>query len=70
MATGAGLHVAASYVEHHTKLSAFDTLLATAIPVAIYVLGIFVLYAYLTGSIDPFHYALVGLSAVCWRRRW
>ena len=64
VATGAGLHVAAFYVEHHTKLSAFDTLLTTAIPVAIYVLGIFVLYAYLTGSIDPFYYALIGLSAL------
>ncbi len=64
VATGAGLHVAAYYVAHETKLSAFETLLTTAIPLAIYVFGIFVLYAYLTGSIDPFHYALIGLSAL------
>jgi low temperature requirement protein LtrA len=64
VATGAGLHVAAYYVEHHTKLSAFGTLLTTAIPLAIYVLAIFVLYAYLTASIDPFHYTLIALSAV------
>ena len=64
VATGAGLHVAAYYVEQHTKISALDTLLTTAIPVAIYVLGIFVLYAYLTGSVDPFHYTLIGLSAL------
>ena len=37
-------------------MSAFESLLATAIPLAIYVFGIFLLYAYLTGTIDPFHY--------------
>ena len=64
VATGAGLHVAAYYVEHHTRLSAFDSLLATAIPLAIYVLGIFLLYAYLTATIDPFHYRLIAASAL------
>ena len=64
VAVGAGLHVAAFLVEDKTKLDVLDTLLTTAIPVAIYVLGIFVLYAYLTGTIDPFHFLLVALSAV------
>jgi low temperature requirement protein LtrA len=62
VATGAGLHAAAFLVEEETKLDVFDTLLTTAIPVAIYVLGLFILYAYLTASIDPFHYVLIGLS--------
>ena len=62
VAVGAGLHVAAFLVEDKTKLDVLDTLLTTAIPVAIYVLGIFVLYAYLTETIDPFHYLLIGLS--------
>jgi low temperature requirement protein LtrA len=62
VATGAGLHAAAYLVEHETKLDVLDTLLTTAIPVAVYVLGIFLLYAYLAGSIDPFHYMLIGLS--------
>jgi low temperature requirement protein LtrA len=62
VAAGAGLHAAAYLVEHETKLDVLDTLLTTAIPVAIYVLGIFILYAYLSGTIDPFHSLLIGLS--------
>ena len=64
VAAGAGLHVAAYLVEHHTELDAFDTLLTTAIPVGAYVLGIFLLYTYLSGTVDPFHYLLIALSAV------
>jgi low temperature requirement protein LtrA len=64
VAVGAGLHTAAFLLEDKTKLDVLDTLLTTAIPLAIYVLGIFVLYAYLTGTIDPFHYVLAALSAV------
>ena len=63
VAAGAGLHVAAFLVEEKTKLDVFDTLLTTAIPVAIYVLGIYLLYTYLAGIVDPFHYLLVALSA-------
>jgi low temperature requirement protein LtrA len=62
VAAGAGLHVAAYLVEGETALDAFDTLLTTAIPVAVYVLGIFVLYAYLSRTMDPFHFLLIGLS--------
>jgi low temperature requirement protein LtrA len=62
VATGAGLHVAAYLVEGKTKLDVFDTLLTTAIPVAIYVLGIYVLYTYLSRAVDPFHFLLIGLS--------
>jgi low temperature requirement protein LtrA len=63
VATGAGLHAAAYLVEGKTELDALDTLLTTAIPVATYVLGIFVLYAYLSHTLDPFHFVLIGLSA-------
>jgi low temperature requirement protein LtrA len=62
VAAGAGLHVAAYLVEGKTELDVLDTLLTTAIPVALYVLCIFVLYAYLTQAIDPFHFLLIGLS--------
>jgi low temperature requirement protein LtrA len=62
VAAGAGLHVAAYLVEGKTELDVLDTLLTTAIPVAIYVLCIFVLYTYLTQTIDPFHFLLIGLS--------
>jgi low temperature requirement protein LtrA len=64
VAAGAGLHVAAYLVEGETKLDVLDTLLTTAIPVAIYVLGIYLLYTYLSGTVDPFHFLLIGVSAV------
>ena len=63
VATGAGLHVAAYLVEDKTELDVFDTLLTTAIPLAIYDLGIYLLYTYLTGTLDPFHFWLIGISA-------
>ena len=62
VAVGAGLHAAAFLLEDKTKLDVLDTLLTTAIPLAVYVLGIFLLYAYLTGTIDPFHFLLSGLT--------
>jgi low temperature requirement protein LtrA len=63
VATGAGLHVAAYLVEDKSELDVLDTLLTTAIPLAIYVLSIFVLYAYLSQTLDPFHFLLIALSA-------
>ena len=63
VAAGAGLHVAAYLVEGKTELDVLGTLLTTAIPVAIYVLCLFVLYAYLTRTSDPFHFLLIGMSA-------
>ena len=62
VAAGAGLHVAAYLVEGKTELDVLGTLLTTAIPVAVYVLGIFLLYAYLTRTVDPFHFLLIALS--------
>lgn len=64
VAAGAGLHVAAYLVEGKSELDVLDTVLTTAIPVTIYVVGIFVLYAYLTQTIDPFHFLLIGLTVV------
>jgi low temperature requirement protein LtrA len=63
VATGAGLHAAAYLVEHKTELDVFDTLLTTAIPLAIYVLGIYLLFTYLSRMVDPFHFVLVAVSA-------
>lgn len=56
---GAGLHVAAYYVEHESKLGVTGTVLTTAVPLAVYVVGIFVMYAVLTRSFDPFHVLLL-----------
>ena len=61
--TGAGLHAAAYYVEHHSKLDAVGTVLSVAIPVAIYVVAVYLLYMLLTKSRDAFHLLLVVLTA-------
>jgi low temperature requirement protein LtrA len=62
VAVGAGLHAAAFLVEGKTKLDVLDTLLTTAIPVTLYMIGIYLLYSYLSGMVHLFHVLLVGLS--------
>ena len=64
VATGGGLHVAAYYLEEHSALSAGGTVLAVAIPVAIYILGIFVLYTWLTHALDRFHLVMIAVSTI------
>jgi low temperature requirement protein LtrA len=65
VAVGAGLHAAAYYLEdRHTELSATGTVLSVAVPIAAYVAALYVLYAVLTRSLDPFHWLLVAGSAV------
>lgn len=64
VAVGAGLHAAAYFLEHHSELSATGTLLTVAIPVSIYLLGLYLLYAALTRTIDPFHLLLIALTGV------
>jgi low temperature requirement protein LtrA len=62
--TGAGLHVAAYYLEEASVLGAEATVLCVVVPVAVYVLGIFAVYAFLTRSYDPLHLWLLAGSAV------
>jgi low temperature requirement protein LtrA len=62
--TGAGLHVAAYYLEEESKLDAPATVLSTVVPVAVYVLVLFVLYAGLTRTLDRFHLVLIAVTAV------
>lgn len=64
VAVGAGLHVAAYYVEHHSKLGVTATVLTVAVPLAVYAGGIFLMYAALTRSFDPFHLVLLAATAV------
>ena len=47
VATGAGLHAAAYYIEHHSKLGSVGTVLAVALPVAAYIVSVYVLYGWL-----------------------
>jgi low temperature requirement protein LtrA len=62
-AIGAGLRVASFYLDHHTSLTELGTVLCTAVPVAIYILVLYGLYASFTRHLDPFHLWLLGGSA-------
>jgi low temperature requirement protein LtrA len=62
--TGAGLHVAAYYIEHVAHIGAVATVLTVAVPVALYVLMVYVLSSTLTRSIDSFHLLLLAVTGV------
>jgi low temperature requirement protein LtrA len=64
VATGAGLHAAAYHLDHHSKLGSVGTVVSVAIPVAVYLFLIFVLYAMLLRSVDPLHLVLAALITV------
>jgi low temperature requirement protein LtrA len=63
-AIGAGLHVAASYIDHETTLTELGAVLCTVIPVTVYILVLYGLYASFTRHLDPFHLTLLAGSAV------
>ena len=64
-ATGAGLHVAALFLEHEAHISQLAVVLTTAIPLAVFVTCVYVLYSALAHEIDRFHVWLVaGTAAV------
>ncbi|MFZ1389277.1 MAG: low temperature requirement protein A [Thiolinea sp.] len=64
VATGAGLHVAAYFIEGQAHISSVATLLTTAIPVGIFLFGVYALYAYLLQSFDRFHIRQLVITAV------
>ncbi|OBF31321.1 hypothetical protein A5724_22355 [Mycobacterium sp. ACS1612] len=63
VATGAGLHAAAYYIEHQSELGSVGTVLSVAVPVGIYILSVYALYARLARIVDPFHVLLLVLTA-------
>jgi low temperature requirement protein LtrA len=64
-AIGAGLHVAALYLEHETEIGAVATVLSVVIPLALYIGALYALYSLVMHEADPFHIALlVGTAAV------
>ena len=63
VATGAGLHIAAYYIEHHSKLDSVSTVLCVAIPVAAYITSLYLLYMLMVRTFDTFHVLLVVLTA-------
>lgn len=64
VATGAGLHTAAYYIEHQSTLGSVATVLSVAIPVGIYIVSVYLLYLLLVGGQDSFHALLMVLTAV------
>ena len=64
VAMGAGLHIAAYYLEEESELGAAATVLSVVVPVSVYILGIFLIYSVLTRSLDRFHVLLIAVSAV------
>jgi low temperature requirement protein LtrA len=64
VAIGAGLHAAAYYLEDETHLDATGTVLAVAVPLAVYAVCFYALYSTLTRSLDPFHVVLIVVTAV------
>lgn len=64
VATGAGLHVAAYYIEHKAHISSVATVLTVAVPVAIYLALIYAMYTYLLRRSDRLHTWLLSGTAV------
>ena len=65
VATGAGLHVAASFIEGKAHIGAVATVLTVAVPVSVFLGLIYALYYYLVRRFDPFHiWLLMGTAAV------
>ena len=64
VATGAGLHVGAYYIEHKAHIGAFATVLTVAVPVSVFLLTLYALYAYLLQRVDRFHLVLLAVTAL------
>ena len=65
VATGAGLHVAANFIERTSHIGPLATVLSVAIPVSVFLGTLYALYAYLVEEVDRFHILLlVGTGAV------
>ncbi|MCW2796447.1 low temperature requirement protein A [Nocardioides sp.] len=62
VAVGAGLHAAAYYLNHQSHLGLVATVLAVAIPLGLYVVTLYLLYAQISHTMDPFHLLLVAAS--------
>jgi low temperature requirement protein LtrA len=63
VATGAGLHVAANFIEHAAHISPLATVLTVAVPVSVFLGLIYALYYYLVRRFDPFHLWLLTATA-------
>ena len=65
VATGAGLRVAAYFIEHQAHISAFAAVLSVAIPIGVFLGLIYALYYYLARQFDFLNvWLLIGTVAV------
>ncbi len=64
VATGAGLHVAAYFIEHKSHIGPAATVLSVVIPVLVFIGSTFALYAYLVGTFDRFSILLLSATLV------
>jgi low temperature requirement protein LtrA len=62
-AIGAGLHVAAYYIEGEAMIGATATVASTAVPFAVYIFALYGIYATFTRHGDPFHLTLLAGTA-------
>jgi low temperature requirement protein LtrA len=64
-AMGAGLHVAALYLEHDAHIGAVGTVLSVVIPIALYTLVLYGIYSLVMREADPIHiWLVIGTAAV------
>ena len=63
VATGAGLHVAAYFIEHKAHIGPVATVLTVSIPVGVFLGLIYALYYFLVQRFDPFHVWLLIATA-------
>jgi low temperature requirement protein LtrA len=59
---GAGLHLAGLHLERHSEIGDTTVVLALAIPVALYLLTVYLLHALLLSATDRFHVLLIALT--------
>ncbi|HXO58098.1 MAG TPA: low temperature requirement protein A, partial [Mycobacterium sp.] len=62
VATGAGLHAAADYIEHKSAMNSIATVLAVAIPVGVYIGAVYGTYLLLTRAWDGFYASVVLIA--------
>jgi len=63
VATGAGLHVAAYFIEHEAQIGPLATVLTVAVPVCVFLGVIYALYYYLVRRFEPFQiWLLIGTA--------
>ena len=62
VATGAGLHTAAYYVEDHSVIGSIGTVFSVVVPVGIFIVMVFFVYGLMVRTWDGLHLLLLGLT--------